>query len=362
MFAAWVAPSPRQPRSRLLSMLSDGMKSSPSAPSSTVASFTTGGDHTVFLRNGEPVLPKISKDELLTKYHGAYTTARTVDRHKIFELDMHCSRLFETGIAVLSNPVEDGAEGIRSKDSAESLRNLGLAGLSSLVKREIRSALDAVEAAWSADHPKQSREFQVTLLLTADTLDVRTPPDRQFDVFAYVQPLPYIAPMVDVIALRAERDHPTIKDVQWVRDRQALEAEVRKAGANECVMFDSDGHISEGLQTNFFAISADGSLITAPDELVLGGTVRKVVLEVAEQLGIPVRLETPNVKDVAEWDSCFICSTSRLVKPISHFSAPALGLTRDFPSEGSEAHRIEEAVLHEFRKHAGSLDIDSSSA
>merc|ERR1712232_587187 len=110
--------------------------------------------------------------------------------------------------------------------------------------------------------------------------------------------------------------------VQWVKDRQYLEEIQRKAGVNEVLMFDSEGLISEGLQTNFFAIAPDGTTFTAPDERVLAGTVRKVVLQVAQQHGIPVKLECPNIREAASWESCLIGSTSRLAKPISELAAP----------------------------------------
>jgi len=312
------------------------------------------------LRNGQAV-EKLSKDELLSRYHGAYTTARTVDRTGIFELEMHCQRLYDTGVAVFSRPPEGGEVAPAAPDASAMLRAIGVEGVRALVKREMRAALQRLGAAEGPAPPRDGNgDFQVTLLLTKDTVGEHTPADRGFDVFVYAQPLPYVQPMVDVLALRAERPHPTIKDVQWVHDRQALEAETRRAGVNEAVMFDADGHISEGLQTNFFAITADGALATAPDELVLSGTVRKVVLEVAAQMSIPVLLQTPSVHDAASWDSCFICSTSRLVRPIRHFSVPAFGLTLEFPEEGTVAHRVQQAVLDELRKHAESLDVEAS--
>ena len=109
-----------------------------------------------------------------------------------------------------------------------------------------------------------------------------------------------------------------MKDVQWVNDRQHLEEIQRQLGVNEVIMYDDSGSISEGLQTNFFA-EIDGVLLTAPDDSVLSGTVRKVVLEVAKANGIPVKLECPKMGDINRWGSCFICSTSRLDTGLSFF-------------------------------------------
>merc|ERR1740117_1807730 len=151
--------------------------------------------------------------------------------------------------------------------------------------------------------------------------------------------------MVPVAAHKAVRGNPTIKDVQWVKDRKDLEVLQKQAGVNEVLMFDDEFRVTEGLQTNFFAVSAiDGAVLTAPDDKVLAGTVRKVALDVMRKNGIAVRMECPDIRDVNSWESCFICSTSRLVKPISDVSVPDLSVRRLFPTEGSVAHRIEELV------------------
>lgn len=171
-------------------------------------------------------------------------------------------------------------------------------------KRECLTALDYLHGV--EDGPC---EYQVTVLLTCDTVTEAN--DKGFDVYTFVQALPFVEATVAVEARQAERSNPTVKDVQWVNDRQHLEEIQSQAGVNEVIMHDERGKITEGLQTNFFA-ERNGTLYTAPDDRVLSGTVRKVVLEVAQEHGIPVELECPNISEMNQWDSCFICSTSRL--------------------------------------------------
>lgn len=138
-------------------------------------------------------------------------------------------------------------------------------------------------------------------------------------------------------------------------DRQQLEAKQREAGVNEIIMFDHDGAVTEGLSSNFFAVAADGTVLTAPTERVLAGTVRKVVVEVCEKHGIPLRFDCPNIKDFATWDSCFVCSTSRLAKPIRRLKVPGLDGHTSFPDAGSVAHRVESLVLAAVRAHSEPL-------
>jgi branched-subunit amino acid aminotransferase/4-amino-4-deoxychorismate lyase len=45
---------------------------------------------------------------------------------------------------------------------------------------------------------------------------------------------------------------------------------------NEVILADGDGRLYEGLSSNFFVVQ-DGSLVTAPSEHVLVGTVSKMV-------------------------------------------------------------------------------------
>mmetsp|Transcript_17299 Transcript_17299/g.28575 ORF Transcript_17299/g.28575 Transcript_17299/m.28575 type:complete len:273 (+) Transcript_17299:80-898(+) len=193
-------------------------------------------------------------------------------------------------------------------------------------------------------------EYQMTVLLTSDTAEDEGP---GLDAHTYVQALPFVEATVAVEARQAQRSNPTVKDVQWVNDRQHLEEIQRELGVNEVIMHDVSGCISEGLQTNFFA-EIDGVLLTAPDDCVLSGTVRKVVLEVAKANSIPIKLECPNIGDIHRWGSCFICSTSRLVKPIHTLTSSDFG-ERRFEKGAGLAHRLEELVLQSVQQHAEPL-------
>lgn len=80
----------------------------------------------------------------------------------------------------------------------------------------------------------------------------------------------------------------------------------------------------EGTQTNFFAL-LDGTLYTAPLSRVLGGTIRAIVTAVCRENDIPLREEAVPAATIREWQGAFICSTSRLVLPISKVYVAADG-------------------------------------
>ncbi len=71
--------------------------------------------------------------------------------------------------------------------------------------------------------------------------------------------------------------------------------------------------MAEGLSSNFAVLDESGCLVTAPDALVLRGTVLEQVLGVCERLHIPIRRECPTLASLPRWTAAFVMSTSRLV-------------------------------------------------
>lgn len=82
----------------------------------------------VLVRNGVAASPwhlgdrqrlecvRLSKQELLQNFSGAYTTARTVSRSSIFELSMHCQRRLDTSWAHVSPPQAGGHRSQRARE------------------------------------------------------------------------------------------------------------------------------------------------------------------------------------------------------------------------------------------------------
>jgi len=265
----------------------------------------------------------------------------------------------DTASAILEREPESEADAERRRAALSFLRDVGRDGLKPLVTEEISTVLRLVEdeLGRSAQNGGDVKEYQITMVVTWDSVGDHTPEGRGLDFFTFAQPMPTTQPMVDVHAYQAERSCPTVKDVQWVKDRKGLEKLQKDAGVNEVIMYAPTGIVTEGLQTNFFAITADGTLLTAGDEHVLAGTVRKVVLDVAFAHNIPVRFECPSIHELDKWDSCFICSTSRLVKPVRELLAPDLKLQRTFPEEASVAHRLEALVKESMRANSEAVIV-----
>jgi len=224
---------------------------------------------------------------------------------------------------------------------------------------------------------------------------------------------PRRAPPIRVVARGAPRANAAAKDSAWVTARVALEA-AKPADCEEVLLVAADADadadagadagsggaggggggggggsagagkgtvdgagggmcVLEGTQTNFFAVRG-GTLLTAGDGLVLGGTVRRLVLEVCAREGVPVAHEAPSLSALrpdgaaasaaggpagADWDAAFLTSTSRLVLPIDEIewrdAARGGGALRRTFAPSALVTRIERLVREAAAQHCSEV-------
>ena len=270
---------------------------------------------------------------------GAYTTARTVDKRTlVFEYDAHLKRLVET----LSKMEETDVDPETTVYAPEKL------------EPAVRACFAAaVNAAPLGD----GDEGKVTVLCAhgKHAIDAGWCDDGGLAVRAVCERLPpRPAQPVRAVAFGAPRKNAAAKAVSWVRDREGLEKR-KPADANEVVLVDDEGRLLEGLSSNFYALYDDGTLHTAPEGMVLGGTVRKVVLEVCEREGIEVVLEPPSVNDADRFVAAFVSSTSRLLLPLAKFDIDDKHLQFGDGDGGERARQLEKWVLDEVSRCSSSI-------
>jgi branched-chain amino acid aminotransferase len=87
----------------------------------------------------------------------------------------------------------------------------------------------------------------------------------------------------------------------------------------QCVILDVDGYVSENKGGNVFAV-VDGTLLTPTTENCLAGISRQTVLELAAELGIPVRESRLQTYDFYTADECFFTSTPYCIMPATKFN------------------------------------------
>ncbi len=151
----------------------------------------------------------------------------------------------------------------------------------------------------------------------------------------------------------AESVDPTIKNYHWGDMTRALfEAEDR--GADNAVLLDSDGYVTEGPGFNVFAV-IDGEVVS-PDRGALEGITRKSVLELCDELGIPCRIGRIAGGALREADEVFCATTAGGVMPVSRVDSTIL--SNDRPGPITVRLRDRYWQRHEEGWHATPIDYD----
>ncbi|WP_206831964.1 aminotransferase class IV [Alicyclobacillus fructus] len=138
------------------------------------------------------------------------------------------------------------------------------------------------------------------------------------NVSATVRPVPPTSPEVKpgrLLLLPDERWlNPWIKSLNLLPNVMAKQT-AHDAGADEALLV-RDGCMIEAASSNVWFVQ-NGELITAPaDRYILAGITRRFVLELARDLGIPVREEKLPRERLAEVDAIFLTGTLTEVYPI----------------------------------------------
>ena len=102
-------------------------------------------------------------------------------------------------------------------------------------------------------------------------------------------------------------------------------AEAREAGADEAVLLDTEGHLSEGSASNLFLVLGD-VLHTPPLSCAaLPGITRTIVIEIADQLRIPVDERPLLPDDLYGAGEAFLTSSVRGIAPLQSVDGHMIG-------------------------------------
>ncbi|HUH07473.1 MAG TPA: branched-chain amino acid transaminase [Egibacteraceae bacterium] len=116
--------------------------------------------------------------------------------------------------------------------------------------------------------------------------------------------------------------------------------EALKAGYDEAVLLNEDGHVAEGSGENIFVVS-DGTLLTPPlSEGVLRGITRDAVIQFARDLDIPFAETTLLRQDLYLADEAFYSGTAAEVVPIRSLD------DRDIGAPGPITKQIQELFFN----------------
>jgi branched-chain amino acid aminotransferase len=140
---------------------------------------------------------------------------------------------------------------------------------------------------------------------------------------------------------------PQIKSLNYLNHVLA-HLEVLHAGADEGLMLNDQGYVTECVVDNFFIVE-DGVVKTPPTNAgALAGITRKAVFMLAPTEGIEIKEENLSLVECYLSDECFLTGTAAEIAPITHIDERAIGDGRPGPI----TKKLMEA-FHSFRESYG---------
>jgi branched-chain amino acid aminotransferase len=118
--------------------------------------------------------------------------------------------------------------------------------------------------------------------------------------------------------------NPLIKSNNLLNNALAMQEAYRR-GAEEGLMCNYRGELSECSQSNFFMVR-DGVALTPKSQAgLLEGLTRAFLFEVGQDVGVEVRDQVLLPADLATADEAFITSTTRELSPVTHIDDAVVG-------------------------------------
>jgi branched-chain amino acid aminotransferase len=124
--------------------------------------------------------------------------------------------------------------------------------------------------------------------------------------------------------------NPIIKSNNLLNNAIAMQ-EANRHGAEEALMCNYRGELSECSQSNFFLVRG-GVVLTPPSDAgLLEGITRAFLFEIGREDGIEVREDTLFPADLAAADEAFITGTTREISPVVRVDDRVIGSGRPGP-------------------------------
>ena len=110
---------------------------------------------------------------------------------------------------------------------------------------------------------------------------------------------------------------------------------------SETAVLGTGGRVLETTRANLFALTERG-LETAPKISVLPGIARALVLDLARELGVEVRLRAPRLGEQGQWQHVFLTNAVRGLRPVASFGTRKCGP----PEPNGLVRRLQKALDH----------------
>jgi len=241
---------------------------------------------------------------------GVYETLRTYNRVP-FLYDRHMRRLRASSDRLLLDvPFEDGT-------------------MLSWIEQTIAAAGELNEA-------------YIRILLTRGVGDLTYDPKSTPKPTTVVIVKPFEAPaarvyndgirisLVEMLRNHPKSVNPIIKSNNLLNNALAMQTAYR-SGAEEALMCNFRGELTECSQANFFMVRGGAALTPKSEAGLLEGVTRAFMFEIGREIGIDVREETLTPKDLETADEMFITSTTRELSPVVNVDGRPVGSGKPGP-------------------------------
>ena len=121
---------------------------------------------------------------------------------------------------------------------------------------------------------------------------------------------------------------PKVKNFHWGDLTRGL-FEAHDRGADNCVLTDGRGFVTEGPGYNVFSIT--GGAVATSDHGALEGITRLSVKELCAELGIPFQIRKLPVDELKDADEIFLATTAGGIMPASRIDGRIMGNDRPGP-------------------------------
>jgi branched-chain amino acid aminotransferase len=235
---------------------------------------------------------------------GVYETMRTYNRVP-FLYDRHMRRLRQSADRIaLPVPFDDGA-------------------MLTWIDRTIAAAGDLREAYVRVLHTRGVGDLTYDLSSTPQpTTVVIVKPFEAYPARVYNDGIRLA--LVDMLRNHPQSVNPIIKSNNLMNNALAMQAAYR-SGAEEALMCNYRGELTECSQSNFFLVRG-GAVLTPPSAAgLLEGITRAFLFELGRELAIDVREETLYPNDLDRADEMFITSTTRELSPVVNVDGRRVG-------------------------------------
>ncbi len=230
--------------------------------------------------------------------YGLFESMRAYNR-KIFRLDRHVGRLFDSAKEIGMEPSVDG-NGVRNAVQ----RTLEENGLSDAYVR-------------------------VTLTYGKGGPRLEFPPDVENSLIVFAREFSPDAQVyergIKVAVSEAVRPHSRFSGVKSLNFLPYLMAklEAKERGVDDIVLTNPDGTLAEASTSNIFFVSK-GGLVT-PDSGILPGITKEAVVEIAKKEGISVEERRVLPNEIKFFEECFLTNSVMELVPVVEIDGNATG-------------------------------------